>query len=237
MAEDAAESGAPKGAPNYFPGYRKKSEMRFPWQHSHIQDDQKMMTRNETSKLLIAINLLGLITIAGCGGQLYKVAPLPASRPPEISTSNAQGLNIGAEVLGGDSSVEQFDANLPLAGVIAIDVKLINQSSESINAKRLKVEVRSDEPLKQILPKKALSKVIDFYENNFYRLDARKRTQESYDAVALNLNGSIAPGEVRRGFLFFEAANKDLTGLTLTVTDRGVPISVSLGEKPRTKGK
>ena len=75
--------------------------------------------------------------IAGCGGQLYKVAPLPKSAPPAISTGNAIGLNIGAMVLEGDRSIEQFEANLPLAGVIAIDVKLINQSSGLISAKRL----------------------------------------------------------------------------------------------------
>jgi hypothetical protein len=66
-------------------------------------------------KSLIGLNIICLIMIAGCGGQLYKVAPLPASAPPAISTGNANGLNIGATVLEGDRSVEQFEANLPLA--------------------------------------------------------------------------------------------------------------------------
>jgi hypothetical protein len=181
-------------------------------------------------KYLIAINLLCLITVTGCGGQLYKVAPLPSSRPPVITTGNDRGLNLGATFLGGDRSVEQFEANLPLAGVIAVDVKLINRSSDSISAKRLKFEVRSNaERLKQILPKKALSRVIDFYGNSFYRLDARKRTQASYEAIALNLEGAITPGEARRGFLFFEAGNKGVTGLTLTVAGAGTPISVMVG--------
>jgi hypothetical protein len=178
---------------------------------------------------LIGLNIFCLTMIAGCGGQLYKVAPLPASAPPAISTGNAAGLNIGATVLEGDRSVEQFEANLPLAGVIAIDVKLINQSSGSIGARRLKFKLNDEKRFKQIQPKKALSKVIDFYGNSFYRVDARKRTQESYEAIALKLDGLIAPGETRRGFLFFETDVKNLDGLTLKVTGAGAPISVNLG--------
>jgi hypothetical protein len=179
-------------------------------------------------KTLISLNILCLTMIVGCGGQLYKVAPLPASAPPAISTGNAAGLNIGATVLEGDRSVEQFEANLPLAGVIAVDVKLINQSSGSISAKRLKFELNDEKRFKQIQPKKALSKVIDFYGNSFYRVDARKRTQESYEAIALKLNGMLAPGETRRGFLFFETDVTNLDGLILTVTGAGAPISVNL---------
>jgi hypothetical protein len=179
-------------------------------------------------KVLIGSNILCLIMIAGCGGQLYKVAPLPASAPPALSTGNASGLNIGATVLEGDRSVEQFEANLPLAGVIAIDVKLINQSSGSISAKRLKFELNDEKRFKLIQPKKALSKVIDFYGDSFYRVDARKRTQESYETIALKLDGEIAPGETRRGFLFFETNLKNVGGLTLTVTGAGAPISIYL---------
>ena len=179
---------------------------------------------------LICLNILCLTVIAGCGGQLYKVAPLPASAPPAISTGNAAGLNIGATVLEGDRSVEQFEANLPLAGVLAIDVKLINQSSGYISAKRLKFELNDDKRFKQIQPKKALSRVIDFYGDSFYRVDARKRTQESYEAIALKLEGTIAPGETRRGFLFFEKDMKNLNGLILTVTGAGAPITVNLVE-------
>jgi hypothetical protein len=182
-------------------------------------------------KTLIGLNILCLIMIGGCGGQLYKVAPLPASAPPEVSTGNAAGLNIGATILEGDRSVEQFEANLPLAGVLAVDVKLINQSSGSISAKRLKFELNDDKGFKQIQPKKALSKVIDFYGNSFYRVDARKRTQESYEAIALKLQGTIAPGETRRGFLFFETDMKKLDGLILTVTGAGAPILVNLADR------
>lgn len=181
-------------------------------------------------KISFVISFLWALTNAGCGAQLYKVAPLPASRPPEVTTGNDRGLQLGAAVLEGDRSIEQFEANLPLAGVVAIDVKLVNQSSAAINAKRLRFELSDgNDSLEEIQPKKALSKVMHFYENNFYRLDARKRTQESYEAIALNLNGTITPGEARRGFLFFELGKNNSTSLTLTVTGAGAPISVKVG--------
>ncbi len=167
----------------------------------------------------------------GCGGQLYKVAPLPRSRPPAIATANAIGLNIGASALDGERSVEQFEANLPLAGVIAVDVNLVNQSNGLISAKRLRFELNDRKGFKEIQPKKALSKVIDYYGDSFYRVDARKRTQENYEAIALKLDGVMAPGDTRRGFLFFEADVKNIGELILTVTGAGAPISVTVSSK------
>jgi hypothetical protein len=182
-------------------------------------------------KTLIGINGLCLIMIAGCGGQLYKVAPLPMSRAPEISTGNAMGLNIGATALDGERSVEQFEANLPLAGVIAVDVNLVNQSSGLISAKRLRFDLNDQKGFKQIQPKKALSKVIDYYGDSFYRVDARKRTQENYEAIALKLDGIMAPGDARRGILFYEADVKNIGELILTVTGAGAPVTVNVSNK------
>src|SRR5262245_52712 len=73
-----------------------------------------------------------LPVLAACGGRLYKVAPLPASVPPEISMGNGAGLDVGAVALDGERSYERFEANLPLAGVIAVDVRMINKSEATI---------------------------------------------------------------------------------------------------------
>src|SRR5262245_64768123 len=82
-----------------------------------------------------------ILTLAACGGRLYKVAPLPAGAPPEISTSNVGGLNIGAVALDGQQSYERFEANLPLAGVIAVDVKMIKKWGEMIIARALRFDI------------------------------------------------------------------------------------------------
>ncbi|MCI0338606.1 MAG: hypothetical protein L0226_13600 [Acidobacteria bacterium] len=185
-----------------------------------------------TGKILIVVNVFCLLTVAGCGGQLYKVAPLPASTPPELSTNSAGGLNLGATALDGDQSVEQFEANLPLAGVIAVDVRLQNRSSEPINANNLRFELSdgTGAKFKKIPPKKALSRVMKFDGYSFYRVDARQRTLENYEAIALKLDGVIGPQEDRRGFLFFESKTESSSfiGMTLSVTGAGIPNSLQL---------
>src|SRR5215831_14742847 len=147
-------------------------------------------------RMIVIILLVSLPpTLAACGGKLYKVAPLPAGAPPEISTSNVGGLNIGAVALDGQQSYERFEANLPLAGVIAVDVRMINKSESTIMTKSLKFELRnaSGATLKQIAPKKALGVVMKYYGDKFYANLAYRRTLEDYESVSLKQGVSIEP--------------------------------------------
>jgi hypothetical protein len=175
---------------------------------------------------------LCLISSGGCGGRLYNVSPLPSSSSPEVPASNANGFNIHATAFGGDQSLERFDANLPLAGIIAIDVRLENGTLAAINVGSLKFELRnaSSKPLKPLTPKNALKRVMKFYGNSFYRLDARQRTIESYEATALPLSSPISSQEERSGFLFFETARGTtrLDGLTLSISGGMTPINIKL---------
>jgi hypothetical protein len=71
---------------------------------------------------------------------------------------------------------------------------------------------------------------MNFYGDGFYRIDARQRTRESYQAIALKLDGVLAPQEERRGFLFFETKNGavDSDSLSLAINGATAPISVQL---------
>jgi hypothetical protein len=183
-------------------------------------------------KTIFAANYFCVLLLAACAGQLYKVAPLPASSPPDLSSSDGGGVNAGATALDGDRSLEQFEANLPLAGLAAIDVRLSNRSAQAIEANKLQFELSdgSGARFKQITPKKALDKVMKFYGDSFYRVDARQQTRDGYQAIALKLDGAIAPQEERRGFLFFESKSKpaNLNGLNLTIKGATTPISIRL---------
>ncbi len=173
-----------------------------------------------------------LITCCGCGGRLYNVAPLPSTAPTLPPANKTNSFNIGAKVLDGDLSLERFDANLPLAGVIAVDVQLANQTSAAINSALLKFELRNagGKPLKPLTPKNALKRVMRFYGNSFYRIDARQRTIESYEATGLPLASAISAQEERRGILFFETGRgtTKLDGLTLSISGGTSPISIKL---------
>ena len=185
------------------------------------------------AKVIISL-LMGLCVaiLSGCGGRLYSVTPLPSSTPPDLPANNANGFNIAATVLDGDQSLERFEANLPLAGVIAVDVRLINQTTSAVDPNSLKFELRttSGKPFKAIAPKQALKRVMKFYGDSVYRLDAQQSTIESYNALALPLSSQIALQEERRGLLFFEVPRNTvkLDGLTLSAAGAKPPISIKV---------
>lgn len=173
-----------------------------------------------------------LIVCCACGGRLYNVTPLPATTTPLPPTNSSTGFNISAKALDGDLSLERFDANLPLAGVIAVDVQLANQTSATVNSASLKFELRdaNGKPLKPLTPKNALKRVMRFYGNSVYRIDARQRTIESYEATGLPLASAISSQEERRGVLFFETGRGTirLDGLTLSISGGTSPMSIKL---------
>jgi len=173
-----------------------------------------------------------LPALAACGGRLYKVAPLPASVPPEISMGNSVGLDVGAVALDGEQSYERFEANLPLAGVIAVDVRMINKSEATITTNSLRFELRnpSGVALKRIVPKKALGAVMKYYGDKFYAKIAYQRTLEDYESVALKQGGAIEPEGEIRGVVFFQTKREttSVDGLILSVAGLNAPVNVQL---------
>ncbi|MGH9856003.1 MAG: hypothetical protein ACREBD_39715 [Blastocatellia bacterium] len=170
--------------------------------------------------------------LAACGGRLYKVAPLPASAPPGISTSNAGGLNIGAVALDGERSYERFEANLPLAGVVAVDVRMTNRSDVTIRSASLRFDLRdaAGAMLKRLAPKKALGSVMKYYGNSFYAKAAYRRTLEDYESVALKQESEIEPGGELRGIVFFQTKREtqSVDGLILSVAGLSAPVNLQL---------
>jgi hypothetical protein len=179
---------------------------------------------------VLSISLL--LTLAACGGKLYKVAPLPAGAAPEISTSNVGGLNIGAVVLDGQQSYERFEANLPLAGVIAVDVRMINSSDASIITRSLRFELRDAAGAlhKQLTPKKALGAVMKYYDDRFYAKVAYQRTLDDYESAALKPESVIEPDGDLRGIVFFQTKREttSVDGLTLSVAGLTAPVNLQV---------
>jgi hypothetical protein len=174
------------------------------------------------NRMIVNLSLcLLLLASAACGGQLYKVAPLPTTAPPDLPPDGASGINIGYTRLNGDLALERFEANLPLAGVIAVDVRVANNTEATIKPGSLKFELRDTSSVKlgMLTPKKALGSVMKFYGNSFYTKSAYGRTLSDYESVALKLDRAIEPKEERRGVLFFQTKRNTTTvdGLTLSV--------------------
>lgn len=167
-----------------------------------------------------------LIALNGCSGQLFSVAPRPVSPASDLSATAATGsLEVSAYAFTDDDrAFEQFGANLPLAGLLAVDVKLLNRAQTPLDPRALRFVVRNatGQQLKQIEPKKALKRLMKYYDMSFYLLEARRRTLADFEALALPLAAPLNGQEERRGLLFFETKRDaaTLTGLTLTVENR-----------------
>lgn len=172
-------------------------------------------------KIILFALSLSLLASIGCGAQLYKVAPLPASASADNVADGEQGLIAVTAILDGDQSLERFEANLPLAGVIAVDVRLMNRTASPVKTDSLKFNLRdsSGNNLTRIPPDQALKRVMKYYGNSFYRKDAKLRTIESYEKIGLPTNATIEPQGNLRGVLFYERQNNrtSLGGLTFSV--------------------
>jgi hypothetical protein len=185
----------------------------------------------QRSTVIVLISSL-LPVLAACGGRLYKVAPLPSSAPPEISATKGGSLDIGAVALDGERSYERFEANLPLAGVIAVDLRLVNRSEAAIMTNSLKFELRNADgaALKRLSPKKALGVVMKYYGDKFYANVAYRRTLEDYQTVALKPGAAIEPETELRGIVFFQTKREttSIDGFILSVAGLATPVNVQL---------
>ena len=162
-----------------------------------------------------------------CTGPLYKVAPLPKAVPAEATTTTSEALEITAAQITEDRAFQDFEANLPLTGIVAVDVRVTNRSQNPV---KLDFVLRSNEgSWKPTKPKSALSRVMKYYGVGFYGKESYKRTVESYESVGLQM-GDIAAGEERRGIVFFDA-KKAATApgdMTLEVKGTGQPLLLKL---------
>ncbi len=174
---------------------------------------------------------LACLALGACSGQLYKVATPPKLAPPPLTT-DATALSAVAKALSGDEALEQFDANLLLAGLVAVDVRLANRTAEPVQIALLRPELHDggNTLFKLLTPQQALKRVMRYYGNRLYAKAAYAQTLADYEALGLPLTATLAPQEERRGFLFFEtkADATTLTGLTLTLNGLPTPITLKL---------
>lgn len=151
--------------------------------------------------LLAAAILIG----TGCGGQLYRVKTLSGPLQSATATTSLRGLQIEAGGLDGDRSLEYFEGNLPMAGVLAVEVQLTNRSDSPLSLAALNFSLfdRDGRPCQELTPERALRRVMRFYGNRIFQIAAHRETVESYRRIALHHGGELGAGEVRRGVIFY----------------------------------
>jgi hypothetical protein len=179
--------------------------------------------------------LLLPLALAGCSTRLYNVGPVPKSMPAgAVSSTTAKGLEVSVAAMREDDvAFERFGGNLPLAGIVAVDVRATNPTNRKLDPGRLKFELRdaAGKKLKQIDAKKALKRLMKFNGIENYFIEAYRQTREDFEARAFPHSVTLAPGAEARGVVFFDAKKQDVTKLgplTLTVKGAASPLQFTL---------
>jgi hypothetical protein len=186
------------------------------------------LTRSLSLYLFAAL----LLFLSACSVPLYKVAPIPTNRPIEAGqTATTNSLEVTASALTeDDKSFERFDTNLPLAGIVVVDVRLVNRANEKTKSLSFELQDASGKTFPLLDAKKELKQVMKFEGVRLYPIEARKETLEQLQAIALPKKLTLAAQEEKRGVLFFHAKQDvaQLKVLLLTVKGMAQPLRLPL---------
>ncbi len=183
----------------------------------------------------VSVALVGGILIGGlvaCSIPLYKVAPLPQNTPIVAgSTATANSLEVTASALTEDDiSFERFGTNLPLAGIVVVDIRLANRANERTNPLTFELQDANGKRLASLDAKKELKRVMQFEGVRVYAKEGKQQTLDQLQAIALPKKLTLAPQEERRGVVFFQAKQDvaPLKGLVLLVKGTAQPLRLPL---------
>ncbi|MCI0487257.1 MAG: hypothetical protein L0229_11730 [Blastocatellia bacterium] len=157
----------------------------------------------------VCLALLSLTWLAGCGGKPFKVKPRPDVPEAQIragARAESNGVALLAEaVTDEDFLYETFDANLILAGVLPVRVKLTNNGEDPVDLRKARFEIRnsSGRRFKGIDPEDAFKRLISYYGVSIYSKPGYKESRQDFSSYAFELESPLGPGESRQGMIFF----------------------------------
>jgi len=161
-----------------------------------------------------------LVSAVGCGRPFdVKTATRPAVANYD-SKATLDSVSVEAQAVTDENYLyDNFDANLILAGVMPVRVRLTNVSTDSVAAKDARFELEAQgQHYKAVEPKKALKRLMSYYEISAYSKAGYRKSLEAIASHALDLETPIDAGQSRQGLVFFllpVAASQ--TALTLLV--------------------
>lgn len=151
-----------------------------------------------------------VLTLGACVGKPFNVKPRPATPdPPELFAGPrtlSEGLTLQAQaVLDEDYLNETFDANLLLAGIVAVRVKLTNGAPAPLDLKRARFELKTPDGRghRPLEAHRVFKMLISYYGITTYGIDAFKESRNDFSSYAFNQSTALAEGESRQGLVFF----------------------------------
>jgi hypothetical protein len=178
--------------------------------------------------------LLAALAGASCGGSLYKVKPVVDA---PVGSTNGEAVAASVHVravplVSDEESQELFEANLPLAGLLPVRVEIDNEGGEPLMFKRVRFHLRDQtgKEWKYRTAKQSVSRILDANGVYLYNPNARATFATDFRAHAFELETPLAPGQARRGLIFFQTPKKEpvegARGLVLSI--EGLPQALEL---------
>lgn len=137
--------------------------------------------------------------------------PFNVQPRPKVTTANyqvsaqANGVTIDAEALTDEDRLyDQFEANLTLAGVLAVRVRLANMQTEAVELKKARFAIRAqNQTFKSIEAKSAYKRLMKYYSITIYNKAGYKESRDDFSTYEINLKNRLAANDSREGLIFF----------------------------------
>lgn len=181
-----------------------------------------LMERRASQVVGTLLVIAAITLLVSCTGKPFSVKPsvdLTKHLPP-VKARVGEMVVAAAPVVDEDLLFDVFDANLILAGVLPVMVKVTNKGSEQIELERVRWELAGDGGELDLLDTKgAFKRLISYYGISTYSKRGYRESLGEFKAYELDRENALAPLEERRGVMFFGIKNKELpqSGFVLTV--------------------
>lgn len=133
-----------------------------------------------------------------------------------------------ALILNEDRLFEVFDANLILAGVLPVEVKVMNHGGSALKMRELRFELRDagGRELARLEGRDAFKRLISYYGISIYRKSGYRQSLEEFKAYELDRNSPLEPTQARDGLVFFKLNTFKLNAAENAPAPIGLVLSV-----------
>jgi len=150
--------------------------------------------------------LLSLAGITGGCGAPFNIKTRTTVPAAYSSFGGSRTVMFSIEAMRDEDALyDTFDANLILAGMLPVSVKVTNSGSEAVDLKQTRFGVTSPEgrTFKSIDSRAVLKRLMAFYEISTYSKAGYKTSRDGLASHQLDTIAPLGPGESREGMIFF----------------------------------
>jgi len=155
--------------------------------------------------------------------------------------SDARSVDVGSltfravPLLTDEESQMLFEANVQLAGLLAVRIEIVHNGGDPMELKKLRFQLRDNAGAswKSLTAKQAIARILKANGVYAYNPKSRQTFEKEFSSYELDVKSALNHGERRRaGFLFFQSPKKEPVasprGLVLKVEGLSQPVNLSL---------